>query len=302
MGKKAPQNNVQSTSERMEDIMKAQIKYLPELSQVTSEQILPYEQKLLEASTAVQPQYTQAQYDLYKQYGPLLNELGMGIQSSNAQRQAAYEADILKNQGRDLALNAQNLQRQVDPEYFALRELQSKKLSDLLNSYDPSGLSGSESANVERNMNRMNELHGIAGLGTSSEAFKNSQAFDDRLQQKKSALAQALSAVPNALQSSRSGVDVMQQAVGRPSSMNTGENKFMSFNSPNIGAATQGMSSQLLNVGSGLSNQASSERTSNLQAQAGWDPYGSAKSILSLGQGVQNFQKGGGFGGTLGLK
>lgn len=282
MGKGAPAATNQTTQEKMDDVMKAQVKHLPELNRITAESILPYERKLLEASKEIQPQYTQAQMDLYKQYGPEMNRIGMDVQAQNARQQAAYEADLLKNQGADLTRSAQALQREVDPEYYAMREAQGRKMNELLNSYDVNGLSGGEAANVERNLNRMNETSGISGMGTSTEALRGASAFDDRLQQKKSALAQALAQVPNALQSSKSGVDVMQQSVGRPSAMNTGENKFMSYQQPNIGAPSQTMSGQLLNTVNSAMGQASNEQMQQANIKANWDPYRDAKSVVGM--------------------
>lgn len=253
-----------NASESMNDILSAYQKNLPGLAQTTAAQVLPYERALLEAQKEIQPQYTAQQVELYKKYGPELNAIGQMMAESNARSQAANEAGILTGAGKDLVTNARALQEQVDPEFYKLRALGATKYADLLNSYDPNKLTPGTSSEIERNLNRQGNQLGLTATPTSTNTISSALTYGQGLQNQRSALSNVLAQLPNQMQSSRSGIDVMQTAVGRGSAPAQGQNQLLSYNQTPFGQPVQQMGNQLFGAASTLQGQKNALDDNNL--------------------------------------
>jgi hypothetical protein len=274
--------------ESTNSILKAYADNLPALIQATSSQILPTEQAILAANQAVQPGYTQSQIDLLKQFGPDMQSIMDQLSAQSLMSQLGRETEAVQGPGKDLALATQEAAKLVDPEYYKTREVAAKSLQDLLGSYDPTKLSGSEMANVERGLNRTN----AGQIPTSTTAISNAMAFDDRLQNKRTALANALSIVPSNLAGMKSGQDVAYQATGRASSAPTQGSNLLGYSSPNVGAMTQSLGQNLLNSATQM-GQSRNQYASQAQSDYA-KTYKSTLDNVSQGMGMVSGFMGGG--------
>jgi len=183
----------ESTQQRIQ----AETQYLPAYLQAMSGQVLPTEQALQNASNVISPQQQALNAQLYAQYAP---------QYAQAQSQADLSA--IQGAGGQAALAGQQLQQQIDPEYYAQRSLIANKLGDLVNN----PISGSEQAAIER-ANAQNALGGGRfGLNTSTQTLANAVNFG---QAGRDRLGQALQLATGALPSMKSGTDTFAQATGR---------------------------------------------------------------------------------------
>lgn len=197
--------------------LQAYTQYLPGLFEVLRPEQQKAEQATLDLQREFQPQLADLNVELLKQYGPEYNQVGADLARQNQQLQAENDLAILQGTGRDVITAATEAQRLADPEFYKTREVTSKAYQDLVNSYDLSGLSPTEAANIERMTNRSNSRGGVAGVGSPSTTTANAFAFDDKLQQKKSNLANVLNMYGNFQQGNRSGVDTFQLTTGKPS-------------------------------------------------------------------------------------
>lgn len=218
------------------------VQYLPGILQTIARETPGFEKSQLASKVAIAPD----ELAYFNEFGPKYAEAGTKIQKAGALGQASTERDVLEGPGGELVRSALRLNKEIDPEFYAGREAASAKLLELLSTLDPTGFSGSELAEVERGVNRSNSNKGVANLGGNSAAISNALVFGDRLQQKKSNIAQILSTVPSQLASYKSGVDVLQSAVGRPSyGVNPGSAAQAGANS-NYGQVANGIASGFL--------------------------------------------------------
>ena len=221
---------------------------LPGFMQTMANQTLPYEQQMLAANQQLLPGYNDLQQQIYAKYGPQYQQTANQLQAAQAQALTQSQADILQNQAPAYAEAAKNAAQIYDPEYFSSRAAGSKSLNDLLGSYDiTNGLSGGEQANVERGLNRQGINLGTAnnpasGINTINSAF----GYDDRLQQKKSGLAQALQLVPGAVSSFKSGFDPGAIVGNSLYQGNQGQGQQINAQAPNTGQASNQMGMGLL--------------------------------------------------------
>jgi len=202
--------------------MQALVQYLPEYLRTVAENVPSYEQRMFNARALQAPQELSLQESLLGYYAPRFANIGSDIQEVAANREAQTAAGVIAGPGADLIRNARIAQGLVDPEYYAGREMTSKALSDLIGSIDISGeLTGGERAEVERGLNRQFEDRGTGNVPTSGNAIEAGIQFGGARTQKQMAkqkmLGDILATTPAQLAAAKSGVDVLQQATGRPS-------------------------------------------------------------------------------------
>jgi hypothetical protein len=164
----------------------------------------------------------QLQTDLYRTYGPQLNQIGNEINRGNAAYEAGTDASLLNGVGGQNALSALALQKQLDPSFYANQALIGQKQQDLLNAVNPSALSAGESESVARGLGRTGQTFLPGGLNAATSAM----TFGDALGQKQNRFAQYLSSAQQGLSSLRSGVDGYGIATKRPGVANQGANLF----------------------------------------------------------------------------
>lgn len=219
---------------------------LPYFLNTVKQQAPGFEQSMFDISKLMAPQQTAANLDLYRQYGPQLNQVGADITKQNALSQAGADAAVLAGPGQDLIRQALSAQRQLDPEFFGTRENTGRQVNNLLNSIDVGGLSGSERSEIERNLNAQNVGRGTYNTPSRIETLKNANTFGSALETKRKSLEDALASATAFLPSSRSGVDAFQAATGRPSQPNPGAQQFQPFQN-NAGQSTLGAATNIFN-------------------------------------------------------
>ena len=244
---------------------------LPGFMQANQQNILPYEQSVLKANQQILPAYNDLQSQIYAKYGPQYQDIANKLQASQAAALTQSQADILKNQGVDYAAAAKQAAQAYDPEYFASREAASKSMNDLLGSYDVSnGLSGGEQANVERGLNRQGLSMGTLNAPNSNtNTIRNAFGYDDRLQQKKSGLAQALQGTAGTLGALKSGFDPGAIVGNALYANNAGQGQQINANNPNVGQGSNAMGSNLLGATTNMANSQNLFNSNIYGSQAG---------------------------------
>lgn len=237
MSSDPPAPTPQETTAHM---MQAMIQHLPDLMQVTNREILPHEQAKLATAQEISPEIAALNAQIYDTVGRRLNTIGSEIAQENAMRQAQTDLDVLQGPGRDLVRIGKDVAYQYDPEYFDTRASTAAGLAEL---FKPS-LTGGEREEVQRSLNRENIFRGTHAQPSAMRTVENAMTFGNAARNR---LQQAVSQATQALPTFRSNVDVFQQATGRPSMVNTGENRFMDVNTAGYGQAALQQSGQLMN-------------------------------------------------------
>lgn len=219
-----------SPSKDAREMMKAYVQYLPELLRTTSREILPTGQAQINAQQVLAPQQAALETELYRQYGPQMNQIGSEIAAQNAAAQAQSDLALMQGPGAELVAAQRTAQEAADPEYFAARNKTLQQLERLFGSLDDpnSGLSGSQRAEMERSLARSNAQRGLE-VPTSTAAVENAMLFGQAGQadkeRKQAAIAQSVGVGTNFLPAAKSNVDVGATVLGRPTQANTGENR-----------------------------------------------------------------------------
>lgn len=197
----------------------AYAQYLPQILYTTRQNLMPNALAEAQAKEAAAPREQALNAALYQQYAPLYAqqqaEQYAKYAPMYAQANAATERDVLAGPGGQSVLLADQLTRQIDPEYYATRELQANKLQQLLGGMDPNELSESEMSNIERGLARSNTQRGVANLPLGQNTLRAGMLYGNALDQKRSNVANAINTATQFLSPSRSGVDVFGQATGR---------------------------------------------------------------------------------------
>ena len=170
----------------------------------------------------VSPAYAATQNKLYDTYGRELNKIGSEIETANQLAASAREKQIADTYGGDLVSAADKFQRMIDPQFYQGREAVGKGITDLLGSMDPTKLSGSERAEVERAVNRS----GAVNPNNAAATAANAMTFGRALQDKQAAFGQALTQAASTLPSTRAGFTGFEVATRRALTPNTGDTKF----------------------------------------------------------------------------
>lgn len=248
--------------------LQAFTQYLPGLLATLRPEQKLSEQNNLDVQREIAPQLAQLNTELLAQFGPEYNKVGQDLSRQNAIAQAETDAELLSGSGAKAVSAASEAQRLLDPEFYATREATAKKYGDLLATYDPTGLSPTEAASIERSVNRSNIGTGNAGLGSPTAAIGNAFAFDDKLQQKKNNLANVLNLYQGVQAGNRSGMDAYQIAAGKPSSSGYNQNQFQGVQPFGTASAeTSGTANNFLQQTSNAalqSNQINSQRRDSL--------------------------------------
>lgn len=238
-------------AESMDSILKSYQNRLPEFMRAANANVLPTEEAKLTAAQATSPGWAQLQAQIFKDLGPVLSQTGSDISRQQALSQAATDAAVLEGPGRQVIERAIEAQKLADPEYYAQRSGVSDNLSKLFNSIDLSGaLSGGETEAIRRGLASESNARGTTTSPSMTETVAGAQVYGGaakaRQDQAKNQLTQALSVATGALPALKSGTDVFQVATGRPSTINTGDSKFMGVNQ-NIGQEAFSSANNLLN-------------------------------------------------------
>lgn len=236
--------------------------YLPELSAAFTKALPGLEQGQMDTRKQIAPQEAQLSHDLYKQYGPLINQIGQDIYRSNQEAQTKTDAGILAGSGKQLTQAALENAKLADPEYYATRAATAKSYTDLLSGLDPNNLHGGELASVERGINRANQGAGLSNAPSAQAGLRNALGYSDRINAKRGMLTQALGNAPGVAQSTKSGVDPYMMATGKASAPQFGAQALTGTQPAGFGQSAGALTGSLLGqIGD------SSRNSANINAQ-----------------------------------
>jgi hypothetical protein len=253
-------SDIPSTSESASDMFSAMYDYYPGLAKIYRDQLVPTALAEQQASQAVSPAYQQLMTDLYRQYGPANAAIGQGIDASNRLASANTDVNILKGPGTELAKTYQDIEKQLNPEYYATRAATSGKIDELLNSINL----GNANPEAERLISQENARSGNLGTPSASNTVANALSFGDAANSRRAALSTAINAATNFLQpsSSASAFNPATTALNRPTS-NTGASQFAGVQQ-GAGAAgqqaAQGFTDQLSQIQQGYNSNMANRR------------------------------------------
>jgi len=125
-------------------------------------------------------------------YAMPYNQIGQQIENSNAQAGANTNLAQISGAGGQVSRVANQLEQQVNPEYYQIRGAAGNQATNLVNSINLNGLSGGEQAAVERSLAQSNYASGNLGLDNATNAVSNAMNFGDYLNTKRTALSNAL--------------------------------------------------------------------------------------------------------------
>lgn len=236
-------------SESMNDILNAIVTQYPRLVNATVGGSLPLEQSNIDVAKQTLPQWAQ----LNAEIAPVMQKQA----AESALAQVASDTGAMKSASSPGGLIDSSVaaQRIADPEWYRMRALQEQKLSELLNSINPNGLSGGEEAQIEREINRNQINSGVSAPSAASTA-ERAMTFGNALDKKKSMLGEALTVTAQTMPTMKSGFDAFQQATGRSGSVTNAGTQFNNPSAESVGQASQNMTGNMLNMGGQLASSA----------------------------------------------
>ena len=198
-------------NEQMRSVLRSMTRYAPDTLRALSSTV----QELAPANAALD-------YRQYAQYSPQYLTIGENLADLQAQRATARDLAVMQGGGAKLAEEALALDRMANPEFYANRAAAGKGFEALIAGQDPNKLTGSEMANVERGINRLNTSRGTpSNIGDATTTASNAMMFGDKLNQKRAAFGQSLGLFPGMQQGSQSNINAYQIAAGRGASTGT---------------------------------------------------------------------------------
>jgi len=127
-------------------------------------------------------------------------------------------ANILANEGRQLAGNLRSTDEAVNPEFYKVAGAGSDALTSLMSGINPNGLDEAELAAIERSVAKDNVGTGNLGVNSPTKTVSNAMLFGkggaDYLAQKRSSLSNAIAAASSFMPASK-GVDTNQAVFGK---------------------------------------------------------------------------------------
>lgn len=275
MGTGSPPGVQESTGQ----MLQAYTQNLPALLQATANQSGPVAQTLQNTSNTIAPQQQALESSLYGQYAPELYNIGNHLNSINSAGGINTAISNITGAGGQLATDTENLQKQLDPEYYATRAAAGSQVNNLLNSIDLNGLSGSERAEVERSNAQQDAQRGILNSPSQTATTQNAMNFGSALQAKRNSLANAISTATSFLPSSQGPVNAFNVGSGAASAPATNPGASMFLGAGQSGDAQAQAQNNAL--GSGLLNSTSSTSQNNasLGQQARTQVLGSLPSF-----------------------
>jgi hypothetical protein len=183
------------------------------------------------------PQAAQ-QLALLQQYGQQFAQAEGAAGAAGQKAKAEGDLNLLNTTGRDITNSTTDLARLADPEFFALREKLGAKAGALLDSQDPTKLSGSEAAEIERGVNRNNVNRGVANSGSVINTVKSGMMFGNALADKQARLGQTLNSIASFAPNLKGGTFNYGAATGQAGAgAGLGEFSSSTGNASNLGSS-----------------------------------------------------------------
>lgn len=250
-----------TTTESTKDMLAAYTAGLPDYMKVANAQIAPTAEATLAAMQAVSPGLNELQTQLYQAQMPAMAATDREIAAANQMAQAASDVATLTGSGGQLIKTADQLQREIDPEYYATRAAMASALADQLSGK----LTGGETEAIQRSVNRNAQAAGMT-TPSAERVVAEATTFGDAANSK---LSQALAAATGALPAMKSGMDVLQTATGRSSQTpNNAANAFKGTSDTGAQGTVSNAASSMLGSVTDLQkqrNQLESQRLSGIE-------------------------------------
>lgn len=194
--------------------------YFPGISSLVGQQQGNLAQAGLSADQAVSPGYAQLAQSIFSQFAPQNAKTGVDVAGINQKGQTQNTVDTVAGPGTQLVGQANTLQRMLDPNYYSSSDAVGAANLKLLNSMDPTQLSGSERAEVERGIGQNPANLTPSALSTVSNATRFGSALQNKQQRFGNVVQQVAGTLPS-LKSGMSGIGIATGGVTQP---NTGFN------------------------------------------------------------------------------
>jgi len=194
--------------------------YFPGIASLVGQQQGSLAQAGLAADQAVSPGYAQLASSLFSQFAPQNAKTGVDVAGINQMGQTQNTVDTVAGPGTQLVKQADSLQRMLDPNYYSSADAVGAANTKLLNSMDPTGLSGSERAEVERGIGQNPANLTPSAMSTVSNATRFGTALQTKQQRYGDVVAKVAGTLPT-LKSGISGIGTATSGVSQP---NTGFN------------------------------------------------------------------------------
>lgn len=198
---------------------------------------------------------------LFSSYLPQYSQAGSSVMGQEQNANIQNDVQSILGGGGQAVQGAAWLERLASPEWAKSMQDTNAGYQSLIGGMDPNKLSGSEMANVERGVNRLNSRTGNLNSGDSTTTTANAMQFGGALDQKRQNFGQALNLFPGISQASKSGVDSYNVGTGKASGPNIGTQMF----NPNIGTQNIDTAQKQFFGASGVQQQALAQQPSTFE-------------------------------------
>lgn len=185
-------------------------------------QYLKYLPQILQATSAVQPGIDETQarsaLNILNRFAPQAAGAGQAIQASNTAAGANTVGNTIAGQGGQNVIAANELDKAVNPEYYATRTATANKAQDVLNAINLQGLSPGEANAVERATAQTQSGTGNLGTINPTNVISNALNFGGAFNSKIPLANQAVSTATGTLPSLQSTgyTNTMNAALAQP--------------------------------------------------------------------------------------
>jgi len=224
-----------SVGNSIQQMMTQMNQQLPEYRELLTDQILPTEAAISEATQQYSPEYNELQAQLAEDYLPRLAQ-------AQAESQVGTDASMLRQFGPEMARLAAEIETEYDPSFSKVKGEASDKLSELLgdiNLDDPN-------IEAERLISQENQRSGTANQPSATSTVANALSFGREANTRRNQLSQAINTASQFLPATRNAqFNPVATTAGR------GQNSFFIGAQPPSQAGFQ-MGSEFLNILQGL--------------------------------------------------
>lgn len=260
-----------SPQEGTGDVVQALQKQLPSFIQTILGQYGPAAEAEVGVARQYSPQIAQIQADVLANQGKQLAKTGREISRDEALAAAETEADIAAGAGQKTTAATLGAAQMLDPEYYASRKVLGDSISKLLD-FDPTKLSKGEEEQIARGIGRTSTF-----VPSAAETAKNAVIFGDAVQKRRDAYGSAITQAANASSALRGPVSAAETTSRRTVLPNVGTAAYTGIQTPGVQVANQ--------AGANLGNTATTAMNINMQKElSDWDKY--LKGVQAVGNTV----------------
>lgn len=250
-------SRVQNTQESVAEIMKAMQRYFGPTQEAIRKTYQPQAQAEFDITKEFTPQYAKLQYDTLSDEGRKLAELGRELSKEEQLGASEAELAIARGPGRELAQEAVDLQKIVDPEFMGGRAAIGDAITKALGAIDPNELTKGETESIARGIGRTS-----SGVPSAMETAKNAMTFGDALKNRRAEYNQAITTAGSVLPALRTGFTGFETATKRTLTPNWGQTQYTGIQTPGTQASNA--------LGGQFMNSATSIQQTAMQKQKDW--------------------------------